>query len=349
MIGLPFFEKRMQGLGFYYRQSVIVWYKSTKKQSGGAFMKLVSYKPLADVNQPWRAGWLTEHGVVDVGRTVHGAPSSMQGLLDEWGKWLNLLRYAERNGNGDEIPFSQTRLGSPLPRPTSFRDFYSFEAHVKTARSRRGLEMVPEWYHFPVFYFSNAAAFLGPEDTVYRPQATNWLDYELEVACIIGKAGVDIPVTEADSHIAGFAILNDWSARDVQLEEVKVGLGPAKGKDFATSMGPFLLTPDELEDLLIPGEIGNRYSMTMTARINGVEYSRGNFADIHYTFAEMIARASADCPLYPGDVIGSGTVGTGCILELGTETHPWLAPGDEIELEIDRLGVLRNTIGESKR
>lgn len=204
--------------------------------------------------------------------------------------------------------------------------------------------MIPEWYDFPVFYFSNAAAFSGHKAEIHRPKATVRLDYELEIACVIGKAGVDIPVDRAAEHIAGFAILNDWSARDLQLEEVKVGLGPAKGKDFATSMGPWLVTPDELEDVKITGAKGDRYDMTMVARVNGVEYSRGNFRDIHYTFAEMIARASADCPLYPGDVIGSGTVGTGCLLELGEEKGGWLKPGDVIELEVERLGVLRNSI-----
>lgn len=243
-------------------------------------------------------------------------------------------------------PVEAVQLGSPLPRPGSFRDFYAFEAHVKTARAKRGLEMVPEWYDFPVFYFSNAAAFSGPDASICRPKATQWLDYELEVACVIGKAGVNISIEQAAEHIAGYSILNDWSARDIQREEVKVGLGPAKGKDFATSMGPWLVTPEELESARITGERGDRYDLAMVARVNGVEYSRGNLRDLHFTFAEMIARASADCPLYPGDVIGSGTVGTGCILELGADRYGWLAPGDVVELEVERLGILRNRIGE---
>jgi fumarylacetoacetate (FAA) hydrolase len=323
----------MRGLGF----CIFV------QESEWCDVRLVSYQTSAGAE--WRPGLLREEGIVDIARSLPEAPGSMQELLNGWEVWRNrLAELAEDNRHVQLFPFDAVTLGSPLPHPRSFRDFYAFEAHVKTARARRGLEMVPEWYHFPVFYFSNAAVFVGPDAPVKRPKATQWLDYELEIACVIGKAGVDIPVTEAGDYIAGFCVLNDWSARDLQREEVKVGLGPAKGKDFATSMGPWLVTPDELEDVRLPGEKGDRYDLSMVARVNGVEYSRGNFRDIYYTFAEMIARASADCPLYPGDVIGSGTVGTGCILELGPENHPWLQPGDVVELEVERLGVLRNII-----
>lgn len=235
----------------------------------------------------------------------------------------------------------QITLLAPLPQPRSFRDFYAFEEHVKTARARRGLDMVPQWYDFPVFYFSNHNAFVGPEAVVERPRYTERLDYELEIACVIGKQGRDISVEEAHSYIAGFTILNDWSARDIQSEEVKVGLGPAKGKDFATSMGPYLLTPDELEDV----REGDRWNLEMVARVNGRELSRGNFRSLYFSIAELLARASDGVTLYPGDVIGTGTVGTGCILELGTEVHRFLEPGDVVELEIERLGTLRNRIG----
>jgi len=307
-------------------------------------MKLLSYRHHTE--ERYRAGLTNGERVWDIARLVPDAPDTMEGLLENWEHWCTLLHKMEKTSLDRTVGMELEGLlvGPPVPRPRSFRDFYAFEEHVKTARSKRGLPMIPEWYDFPVFYFSNAAAFLGHDAAVHRPKATARLDYELEIACVIGKEGVDIPVERAAEHIAGFAILNDWSARDLQLEEVKVGLGPAKGKDFATSIGPWLVTPDELEDVKIPGEKGARYDLTMVARVNGVEYSRGNFRDIHYTFAEMIARASADCPLYPGDVIGSGTVGTGCILELGEEKGGWLKPGDVIELEIERLGVLRNSI-----
>ncbi|MGK5511885.1 fumarylacetoacetate hydrolase family protein [Brevibacillus formosus] len=305
-------------------------------------MKLVSYRERE--RDAWRAGLLREGKVKDIAHACPGAPNTVLGLLQEWANWLPALQTAYEVQDGWDL--EHVELGSPLPRPASFRDFYAFEAHVKTARAKRGLPMVPEWYHFPVFYFSNAAAFTGTQANIRRPKATKWLDYELEIACVIGKAGVNIPVERAEEHIAGYCILNDWSARDIQREEVKVGLGPAKGKDFATSMGPWLVTPEELADVRITGEKGSRYDLEMVARINGREYSKGNFKDIHYTFAEMIARASEDCSLYPGDVIGSGTVGTGCILELGTELYAWLVPGDVVELEVERLGVLRNTICE---
>ena len=228
--------------------------------------------------------------------------------------------------------------------PRSFRDFYAFEDHVRNARANRGLAMIQEWYEAPVFYFSNTAGIIGHDAPVRKPPDTNALDYELEISVVIGKEGGDIPVEEADDYIAGFTILNDWSARDLQRREMKVGLGPAKGKDFATSIGPFLVTPDELEDCVIDRSKGNRYSLEMLARVNGKAYSRGNLSAINWTFAELIAQASRNTLLKPGDLIGSGTVGTGCILEFPDGTYPWLQPGDVVELEIERLGVLRNHV-----
>jgi fumarylacetoacetate (FAA) hydrolase len=203
--------------------------------------------------------------------------------------------------------------------------------------------MIPEWYQVPVFYFSNHNAIVGPDEPVRRPSYTQELDFELEIACVIHQEGMDIAAADAEAHILGFTILNDWSARDVQRLEMKMNLGPAKGKDFATSMGPAIVTLDELADRAL-GD--GRYDLAMSARVNGREVSRGNFKDITFTFPQMIARASADVLLLPGDVIGSGTVGTGCILELGPENVPWLVPGDVVELEIERLGILRNEIIE---
>ena len=200
--------------------------------------------------------------------------------------------------------------------------------------------MIPEWYEIPVFYFSNHLAIKGPEDKISMPVESKMLDYELEVACVIGKQGKNIRADEAEEYIFGYCILNDWSARDCQRQEMKVGLGPAKGKDFATSIGPWILTKDELENL----KSGKGFDMTMKAKVNGVLLSKGNMKDIYYSFGEMLERASAGVTLYPGEIIGSGTVGTGCILEHGTEVHRWLQPGDEVVFEIDRLGVLRNWI-----
>jgi fumarylacetoacetate (FAA) hydrolase len=230
--------------------------------------------------------------------------------------------------------------------PRSFRDFYAFEAHVKNARKRRGLEMVPEWYEVPVFYFSNAASIVGPDVPIRKPPETNELDYELEWAVVIGKEGRDVPVEEADDHIAGFTILNDWSARDIQRREMKVGLGPAKGKDFATSIGPYLVTPDELAGRIVDRSRGKQYDLTMTATVNGQEYSRGNTRAMNWTFAELIAQASRSALLRTGDLIGSGTVGTGCITEFPEGTYPWLQPGDVVTLEVERLGALTNQVVE---
>ena len=251
----------------------------------------------------------------------------------------------------DEFPDWRFRLDTlselwlPPVEATSFRDFYAFEAHVRDARKRRGLEMVPEWYDAPAFYFSNTASIVGHGAAIRKPAETSELDYELEIAVVIGREGGDISVEEADEYIAGFTILNDWSARDIQRNEMKVGLGPAKGKDFATSLGPYLVTPDELEDRVLPNTSrGKRYDLSMTASVNGREYSRGNARDMHWTFAELIAHASRNTVLQAGDLLGSGTVGTGCITEFPEGTYPWLVPGDVVRLEIERLGVLENRI-----
>jgi fumarylacetoacetate (FAA) hydrolase len=238
----------------------------------------------------------------------------------------------------------EIQLLAPI-QPRSFRDFYAFEAHVKNARAKRGLPMIPEWYEAPVFYFSNTSSVAGPNARIRKPPETNELDYELELAVVIGKEGGDIPVAEADEYIAGFTILNDWSARDIQRREMKVGLGPAKSKDFATTIGPYLVTPDELADRMLADKSrGARYDLVMIARVNGQEYSCGNSKDMNWTFAELISAASKNTTLKPGDLIGSGTVGTGCITEFAEGTFPWLQPGDQIELEIDELGVLANEV-----
>jgi fumarylacetoacetate (FAA) hydrolase len=202
--------------------------------------------------------------------------------------------------------------------------------------------MVPEWYQVPVFYFSNPAGVIGDGDPVVAPRGSAALDYELELACVIGKTGRDLPADDrALEHVAGFTIMNDWSARDLQRQEMAVGLGPAKGKDFATSLGPELVTFDELADRYHEG----RLDLEMSASVNGRVLSRGNAATMFWTWPQLIAHASRDATLRPGDVLGSGTVGTGCILELTPEAvGGWLKPGDVVELAIERLGVLRNHV-----
>ncbi len=245
---------------------------------------------------------------------------------------------------GREYLATEVSLLAPLPEPPSMRDFYAFEQHVKSGRSKRGLDMIPEWYEIPTFYFTNTSEIYGYEQDVPYPVGSNELDIELEIACVIGRAGKDIPVEEAASYIAGYTIMNDWSARDFQRKDMKLSLGPGKGKDFATSLGPWLVTPDELATRRTGEGASERYDMTMLASVNGQEISRGNFNQIYYSFPQMIAWASRNARLRPGDVLGSGTVGTGCLLELGTEVHPWFQRGDVIELEIEGIGILRNKI-----
>ena len=285
------------------------------------------------------------------GLDERGRLRTLDGLIQDWEQGLPLARtIADRAAEAKGATLeklapafhlaAQVTLHPPVSRPGAFRDFYGFEAHVKNARARRGLDVPPEWYQFPAFYFSNPGAFLGHGASVKRPASTQALDYELEIACVIGVRARDVAPDRWRGVVAGFTILNDWSARDVQRSEMAIGLGPAKGKDFATSLGPALVTLDELE----PARRGDHYDLAMEARVGGATLSRGNAKDLHYTFGQMIARASQDVYLFPGDVIGSGTVGTGCILELGTEIHPWLTPGDEVTLEIERLGILTNTI-----
>jgi fumarylacetoacetate (FAA) hydrolase len=222
-----------------------------------------------------------------------------------------------------EYPLAEVDLRVPVLHPPSVRDFMAFEQHVATARANRGQPVPKEWYEVPVFYFSNPAAMVGPEEEIPWPEGSEQLDYELEVAAIIGAGGA----------IGGYTVLNDWSARDLQRQEMKVGLGPAKGKDFATSLGPLVVTPDEFD-----GTKG-----TMIARVNGEERSRGELADMYWSWDDLVARAARNTMLRPGDVIGSGTVGTGCILEHGDGR--WLQPGDVVELEVEGIGVLRNVVG----
>jgi fumarylacetoacetate (FAA) hydrolase len=221
-----------------------------------------------------------------------------------------------------EYRLADVDLRPPVLRPPSVRDFMAFEAHVANARRARGREVPPAWYEVPVFYFSNPNSIHGPGEEVSYPEGTAELDYELECAAIVGAEGA----------IGGFTVLNDWSARDLQRLEMQVGLGPAKGKDFATSLGPVVVTPDEFD-----GSSGE-----MIARVNGEERSRGNLRDLHYSWAALLEQAARNTTLLPGDVIGSGTVGSGCILEHGDGR--WLERGDLVELEIEGIGVLSNRI-----
>ena len=234
-------------------------------------------------------------------------------------------------------------FGPPILQPPSLRDFYAFEGHVKTMWERRGGTVPEAWYRIPIFYFSNVSEIRGPGEPVWSPAASQELDYELEVAALIDTPVSDLSPERGEQAIGGYLVFNDWSARDLQREETTVRLGPAKGKDFASSIGPWLVTPDELAD----ARKGKGYDLAMTASVNGVELSRGSWADAQFSFGEMIARASADARLRPGDLIGSGTVGTGCLLEIRDQIlERYLEPGDEVTLAVDRLGALTTPIVE---
>lgn len=254
---------------------------------------------------------------------------------------LAMARDLSQHDCGEPEPLRDLQLLAPIPEPPSIRDFYAFEAHVATARQSRGLAMEPDWYELPVFYFTNPAAVVGPDDVIRMPR-TDELDYELEVAAVIGVECADLDPADWSDVVAGFTVMNDWSARDLQRREMALGLGPAKGKDFATALGPVLVTPDELI-----GATGAP-SGAMTASVNGVEWSRGELGDLHFGWGDLLAHASRSTRLRPGDVIGSGTVGTGCILELGLvhgrDCYPWLRPGDEVTLTVEGIGSLTNRV-----
>lgn len=324
-------------------------------------MKLISF--LNDKNRE-RAGLRVDDRAYDLfgaGKALSiPMPITMAELLEEGEAAMDRARrieqaivegkYTEALGNTSIKPLA------PVPHPPSCRDAYAFRQHVATARHNRGVPMIPEFDQYPVFYFTNHNTVIGEGALVVEKDHLQKLDFELEAAIVIGRRGRNISASDADSFIAGYTVMNDFSARVLQMEEMKLNLGPAKGKDFATAIGPWLVTPDELSSQRIETDFGNKYDLRMTARHNGQQISDGNLNQMDWTFAEIIERASYGVDLYPGDVIGSGTVGTGCYLELnGTAalkakekgesfTPTWLQVGDTIELAIDKLGVLKHTI-----
>ena len=265
---------------------------------------------------------------------------TLAGLLGDGGQRLAEARDQAMSDPLEVLPASGVHFLAPIPRPPSIRDFFAFEEHVRTNSRARGHDVNPVWYEIPLFYFTNPAAVRGPRDDVPVAPGSRAFDYELEIAAVIGRAGSDLDPANAEGHIAGYMIMCDWSARDLQGQEMKGSLGPAKGKDTATSFSAFVVTPDELE----PYRAGNSYDLGMTASVNGKPYSSGTFSSIYWRFGELLAYASRGTELRPGDIIGSGTVGTGCILELsnvhGHDAYPWLRPGDQVRLEVDHLGVI---------
>jgi fumarylacetoacetate (FAA) hydrolase len=288
-------------------------------------------------------------------------PSSMQVILQYWDDYLPIakacLKAIESGATNSTrgVPADAEILLAPVPFPSSCRDGYAFRQHVETARRNRGVGMIPEFDQYPIFYFTNHHSIQGPGPVLCMPDHFEKLDFELEAAIVVCRHGRNIPADVADQYIGGLMIMNDLSARTLQMEEMLLNLGPAKGKDFATTIGPWLVTLDELEPYEIPapaGHVGKSWNLAMSCKVNGVQVSAGNLGQMDWTFAEIIERASYGVNLYPGDVIGSGTVGTGCFLELngtGKLNNPqyqeqWLEDGDEVVLEIEGLGILSNTI-----
>lgn len=249
------------------------------------------------------------------------------------------IRDAIRSNTTQPVPEFKTKI--PVPKIHTIRDFYAFEEHVKAGRKKRNLEMIPEWYEFPVFYYSGISSLYADKEDVRYPSYSNALDFELELGFVIGRKGIDISRQNAMDHVLGVTIVNDWSARDVQSKEMKLNLGPAKSKDFATSIGPAILTMDSLVDRRASN---GKFNIALSAHVNGKKYSESNLNSIYHDIESMIERASMSTMLYPGDIIMTGTAGTGCILELGYEKYGWIQRNDTVTLTADGIGTLTNRV-----
>ncbi|HTS45460.1 MAG TPA: fumarylacetoacetate hydrolase family protein [Puia sp.] len=320
-------------------------------------MKLVSY--LKEEHE--QAALLVKDLLYDMEFIHPDLPNTMSMVLNYWDDCLLMLKAGEiaieeeKISMNRGIPYDSVQILSPVPFPTSCRDGYAFRQHVAAARRNRNAPMIPEFDQYPVFYFTNHHSIQGEGPVRCMPDHLKKLDFELEVAIVICRHGRNIRSSEADEYIGGLMIMNDMSARQLQQEEMLLNLGPAKGKDFCTVLGPWLVTLDELEPFQAPCKerhTGMNWNLRMQCSVNGKPVSDGDLSDMDWTFAEIIERASYGVDLFPGDIIGSGTVGTGCFLELngtGKLNDPdyeeqWLKDGDEIEMEIEGLGKLKNTI-----
>jgi fumarylacetoacetate (FAA) hydrolase len=317
-------------------------------------MKLISYR----LNNTISYGVLVNNELFSLPQINASLPASMNAFLALEEGGMNMARQTAQQieaGTVSATPVKNYEILAPVPHPTSCRDGYAFRQHVEAARKNRGVEMIPEFDQYPIFYFTNHQAVEGPGTIYCMPDHFQQLDFELEIAIVIGKKGRNIKASDADAYIAGFTIMNDMSARKLQMEEMLLNLGPAKGKDFSTVIGPWLVTPEELTQKVVPtkaGHTGLNYNLAMKCYVNDILVSSGNVKDMDWTFAEIIERCSYGVTMYPGDVIGSGTVGTGCFLELngtGKRLDPnyqaqWLQNGDRVTMSIDNLGILENQI-----
>ncbi|RVT70985.1 fumarylacetoacetate hydrolase family protein [Flavobacterium sufflavum] len=316
-------------------------------------MKLITFQNKTGES---RIGWLQDHAVVDMNLADSRLPIDMLTFIDNHETnfaIINELEFIEPHYLLDEV-----KLLAPLPNPRSFRDYIGFEQHMLNASKSFGHTVGEAWYEMPIFYFTNHHGIYGPEDEIKRPVGEEKLDIELEIAVIIGKKGKDIKVENADDHIFGYTVFNDWTARAIQKREMTVPLGPHKGKDFANAIGPYIITKDEMEQyrcsitreshpehLTMPKNNGDRFDLKMTAKINDVVICEGNYKTVHWTFPQMMERASENnVTLMPGDILGSGTVGWGSLIENNFAVHRPLIPGDVVELEIEGIGTLRNTV-----
>jgi len=316
-------------------------------------MKLITFENKVGES---RTGWLQEDAVVDMNLADSRLPIDMLTFIDNHEANFKIIN--ELDAIKPHYALNEVKLLAPLPNPRSFRDYIGFEQHMLNASKSFGHTVSDSWYEIPIFYFTNHHGIYGPEDEIKRPVGEEKLDIELEIAAIIGKKGKDIKAENADDYIFGYTIFNDWSARAIQKHEMTVPLGPHKGKDFANAIGPCIVTKDEFEKyhctisreshpehLAMPESTGDRFDIKMSSRINGETICEGNYKTVHWTFPQMIERASENnVTLMPGDILGSGTLGWGSLIENNFSVHRPLEPGDEVELEIEGIGILKNKV-----
>lgn len=319
-------------------------------------MKLVTFK---NKKGETKAGWLKGDGIVDMQLISNGVLSdNMLAFIDDHEKYFAIIKDMDLESAEPTYAINDVQLLAPLLNPRSFRDYIGFEQHMLNASAKFGHQIGEAWYEMPIFYFTNHHAIYGPGDEIKRPAKETRLDIELEMAVIIGKKGKDIKAAEAEDYIFGYTIFNDWTARAIQKKEMEIPLGPHKGKDFANAIGPCIITKDEMEKyrcafseaffaspLKVPAVQGDRFDLKMSSRINGQTICEGNYKTVYYNFPQMIERASENnVTMMPGDILGSGTVGWGSLIENNFEVHRPLEPGDVVELEIEGIGVLRNIV-----
>ena len=316
-------------------------------------MKLVTFK---NKEQKTSIGWLQADGVVDMPQAHADLPKEMLTFIQNNEEYFKII--ADLGDVKAHYSLDEVKLLAPLPNPPSFRDYIGFEMHMQNASRSFGHTIGAAWYEMPIFYFTNHQAIYGPDDEILCPAKETKLDIELEIACIIGKKGKDINAANARPYIFGYTIFNDWTARAIQRVEMEIPLGPHKGKDFANAIGPYIVTADEMEQyripmdesvftdpIIIPKVKGDRLNLKMTSRINGETICEGNYKTAYYNFEQMIERASENnVSLFPGDILGSGTVGWGSLIENNFTLHRPLEPGDVVELEIEGMGILRNKV-----